>query len=81
MLNNVPRHDKKVEDISYVPYASVTRILMYVMVCIRPDIAHAMGVSSIYMSKPKKEHWEIVKMVFKYLHGTLHYAIYYQGKN
>ena len=41
---------------SHVPYASVVGSLMYAMVCARPDIAHAMGVVSIYMSNPWKEH-------------------------
>jgi hypothetical protein len=41
---------------SRVPYASVVGSLMYEMVCTRPDIAHAMGFLSKYMSKPGKEH-------------------------
>jgi hypothetical protein len=39
---------------SHVPYANVVENLMYAMVCIRPDIAHAMGVLSKYISKPRK---------------------------
>ncbi|GAA0173320.1 hypothetical protein LIER_41501 [Lithospermum erythrorhizon] len=35
-----------------VPYASVVGSLMYAMVCTRPDIAHAVGVVSRYMSNP-----------------------------
>ncbi|XP_068658003.1 secreted RxLR effector protein 161-like [Aristolochia californica] len=33
-----------------VPYASAISSPMYVMVCTRPDIAHAVGVVSRYMS-------------------------------
>eukprot|EP00253_Pinus_taeda_P032553 PITA_32553 len=40
------------EDMSHVPYASVVGSLMYAMVCTRPDIAHAVGVLSRFMSKP-----------------------------
>jgi hypothetical protein len=36
---------------SHVPYASLIGNLMYAMVCTRPDIAHAVGVLSRYMSK------------------------------
>ncbi|XP_070021981.1 probable LRR receptor-like serine/threonine-protein kinase At3g47570 [Nicotiana sylvestris] len=43
---------------SKVLYASAVGSLMYVMVCTRPDIAHAVGVVSRYMSNPGKEHWE-----------------------
>jgi hypothetical protein len=61
-------------------YASVVGILMYLMVCTRPYIYHALGVLSRYMSKPGKEHWTIVNKVFRYLCGTTNYAIFYQGR-
>jgi len=32
------------------------------------------------MSKPGKEHWTIVKRVFRYLHGTSDYGLCYQGR-
>jgi hypothetical protein len=41
---------------SHVPYASVVGSLMYAIVCTRPEIAHAVGVLSRYVSKPGKEH-------------------------
>ena len=53
---------------------------MYAMVCTRPDIAHAVGVLSRYMSKLGKEHWTVVKRAFRYLCGTTDYAIFYQGR-
>ena len=46
---------------SYVPYVSEVGSLMYSMVCIRPDIAHVVGVLSRFMSKLGKEHWTTVK--------------------
>ena len=39
---------------SKMPYASVIGSLMYAMVCTRPDIAHAVGVVSRFMSRPEK---------------------------
>jgi hypothetical protein len=65
---------------SHVPYDSVASSLMYVMVCTRPDIAHVVGVLSRYMSKPGKEHWTLVKRVFRYLSGTTTYGLCYQGR-
>ena len=65
---------------SPVPYVSVVGSLMYSMVCTRPDIAHVVDVLSRYMSKPGREHWIVVKRVFKYLHGTTDHAICYQGR-
>jgi phosphoribosyl-AMP cyclohydrolase len=75
-----PKTQKEEEDMSHVPYASAIDSLMYAMVCTRPDIAHAVGVLSRYMSKPGKEHWITVKRVFRYLRGTTSYGLCYQGR-
>jgi hypothetical protein len=65
---------------AHVPYTSVVGSLMYVMVCTRPDNAHVVGVLRKYMLTPDKEHWTIVKRVFKYLCGTKYYVICHRGK-
>jgi len=65
---------------SHVPYASAVSSLMDVMVYTRPDIAHSVGVLSMFMSKPGKEHWTTMKRVFRYLHGTSDYGLCYQGR-
>eukprot|EP00253_Pinus_taeda_P020067 PITA_20067 len=72
-VEQCPRTQEEEEDMSHVPYASVVGSLMYVMVCTRPDIAHAVGVLRRFMSKPRKEHWTTVKRVFRYLRGTSDY--------
>ena len=64
---------------SHVPYASAVGSLMYAMVYSRLDIAHAMGVVRRYMSNQGKEHWTIVKRIFRYLRDTLDFGICYQG--
>ncbi|RVW89936.1 Retrovirus-related Pol polyprotein from transposon TNT 1-94 [Vitis vinifera] len=48
-----------------VPYASAVGSLMYAMVCTMPDIAHAVGVVSRFISNPGKEHWAIVKWILR----------------
>ena len=53
---------------------------MYAMVCTRPDIAHAVEVLSRYMSKSGKEHWAVIKRVFRYLCGIVDHAMCYQGR-
>eukprot|EP00253_Pinus_taeda_P011311 PITA_11311 len=58
-----PKTQEEEEDMSRVPNASAVGSLMYAMVCTRPDIAHAVGVLSRFMSKPGKEHWTTVKRV------------------
>jgi hypothetical protein len=79
-MDQCPKTHEEEEDMSHVPYAIVVGSLMYAMVCTRPDIAHTVGVLCRYMSKPRKEHWTIVKMVFRYLHGTASYGLCYQGR-
>jgi hypothetical protein len=56
-------------------------ILMYAMVCTRPDISHAVGVVSRYMNNPGKEHWEVVKWILRYLRGTTTYGLCFGGSN
>jgi ATP-binding cassette subfamily B (MDR/TAP) protein 1 len=65
-----PKTDEEKDFMARVPYASTIGSLMYAMVCTRPDISHAVGVMSRYMSNLGKEHWEAVKWILKYLRGT-----------
>eukprot|EP00253_Pinus_taeda_P028589 PITA_28589 len=75
-----PKAQEEEEDMSHVPYASAVDSLMYAIVCTRPDIAHAVGVLSRFMSKPGNEHWTIVKRVFRHFHGTSDYGLCYKGR-
>jgi len=79
-VEQFPKTQEEEEDLSRVPYASAVGTLMYAMVCTRPDIAHAVGVLSWFMSKLGKEYWTIVKWVFRYLCGTSGYGLCYQGR-
>jgi hypothetical protein len=56
-IYHCPKTHKEEEDMSHVLYASAVGSLMYAMVCTIPNIAHAVGVMSRYMSKLGKEHW------------------------
>ncbi|RVW61459.1 Retrovirus-related Pol polyprotein from transposon TNT 1-94 [Vitis vinifera] len=47
-----PKTEEERDHMSKVPYASAIGSLMYAMVCTRPDIAHAVGVVSRFMSRP-----------------------------
>jgi hypothetical protein len=66
---------------SRVPYSSTIDILMYAMVCTRPDIAHAVGVVRRYMNNPDKEHWEAVKWILRYLRGNTTHALCFGGSD
>lgn len=53
-----------------VPYTSAVGSLMDAMVCTRPNIAHAVSTVSRFLSNPRKEHWNAVKWILRYLHVT-----------
>ncbi|KAK0585927.1 hypothetical protein LWI29_036421 [Acer saccharum] len=65
-----PKTEEEKDFMAKVPYASAIGSLMYAMTCTRPDISHAVGVVSRYMSNPGKLHWEAVKWILRYLRGT-----------
>ncbi|CAA0839486.1 Uncharacterized mitochondrial protein AtMg00810 [Striga hermonthica] len=65
-----PTNQEEKESMAGVPYSSAVGSLMYAMVCTRPDIAHAVGVVSRYLSNPGKDHWEAVKWILSYLKGS-----------
>nr|GEW55256.1 hypothetical protein [Tanacetum cinerariifolium] len=65
-----PKMEASTQRIAKVSYASAIGCMMYAIVCTRPDIAHAMGVVSRFMSNPGREHWEAVKWLLRYLKGT-----------
>jgi hypothetical protein len=70
-----PKTHEEIEYMSRVPYSSTFGILVYVMVCTRPHIAHVVGVVSRYMKNPCKEYWEAVKWILRYLKGTATHAL------
>ena len=76
-LNN---ETKKME-MSRVPYASAMGSLMFVMICIRPDIAQAVRAVSRYMANPGGEHWNIVKKILRYIRGTSDAELCYEGSD
>jgi hypothetical protein len=76
-----PKTQEDIEYMSSVPYSSSVGSLMYVMVCTRPDIAHALGVVSRYMNNLGKEHWEAVKWILRYLRGTGTHALCFGGSD
>ncbi|KAK8936121.1 hypothetical protein KSP39_PZI013254 [Platanthera zijinensis] len=65
-----PSTPEEIEAMQKVPYASAVGSLMYAMVCTRPDIAHAVGTVSRFLSNPGREHWSAVKWILRYLQGT-----------
>ena len=70
-----PSFDDEKLSMENIPYSSAVGSLMYAMVCTRPDIAHAVGLVSRYLSNPGRHHWEAVKWIMRYLRGTTNLQI------
>lgn len=75
--DQAPRSDEENEIMSKIPYTSVVGSIMYIMVCTRPDLSHAVSIVSRYMSDPGTEHWNAVKWIVRYLKGTSNSGLIY----
>ena len=51
--------------------------LIYLMITTRPDIGHAVGMASRFMSDPRAEHWKFTKRIIAYLKTTPNHGIVY----
>jgi hypothetical protein len=62
---------------SDVPFNALVGCLLYLAMSTRPDIAHAIGMLSRYVSNPCVEHWKAAKSVLRYLAGTKNLGLCY----
>ena len=53
---------------------------MYAMICTRPDLAYATSLISKFISKPRKENWNVVKWVLRYVRRTCSFGLKYRKK-
>ena len=65
------------KSISQQEYAQAIGSLMYVMNCVRPDIAYAVSKLSRYTSNPSPDHWKAIFRVLRYLKYTQNYELHY----
>nr|GEY37770.1 retrovirus-related Pol polyprotein from transposon TNT 1-94 [Tanacetum cinerariifolium] len=70
-----PSSEKERTKMSRVPYASAVGSLMFAMICTRPEIAHAVGVVSRYITELGRDHWEAVKRILRYIKGISDVAL------
>lgn len=52
---------------------------MYLAICTRPDLSHAVGVLSQHLDRPGFSHWNALTHVFRYLKGTVTLGISFTG--
>jgi len=48
---------------------------MYVMICTKQYLAHTISVVSKFLLNPRRQHWDVLKWIFKYLKGNTNYDI------
>ncbi len=77
---NSPSTDEEKKAMELVPYSSAVGSVMYIMICTRPDISHAVSLVSRFMANPGRQHWEAVKWIFRYLKGTSSIGLVYETK-
>lgn len=63
--NQSPTTEEEEKYINKVPYANVVGSIMYLMICCRDDIAHAISVACRYMANPGVKHWEALKWILR----------------
>ena len=62
-------------------YQALVGSLLYLSVNTRPDISHACGILSRFMSCPTQSHWDAAKHVLRYLKGTKHLGLRFAPSN
>ena len=75
----MPKTDQERKEMSLVPYANIVESIMYIMICTRPDVSHAISVATRYMSNHGKEHWSALKWVLRYLSGSMDVGLHFGG--
>ncbi|XP_059051907.1 uncharacterized protein LOC131846587 [Achroia grisella] len=60
-----------------VPYRELIGSLMYLSVCTRPDIAHAVNFMSQFCNCFEEVHWTATKRILRYLKGTKSLGLVY----
>ncbi|XP_047940899.1 secreted RxLR effector protein 161-like [Salvia hispanica] len=65
-----PSSEMERKQMSKIPYASIVGSIMYMMLCTRPDLSHAISLTSRFMADLGNEHWQALKWIMKYLVGT-----------
>ena len=74
-----PSDEESMREMKKISYSSAVGSLIYCVVYIRSDLAHAMSVASKFMANLEKDYWTAVKWILRYLKGTINMVLIYGG--
>ena len=74
-----PSTDEQRASMRRVPYRSAVGSLLYAAMCTRPDITSAVARVSRFLENPGQAHWTAVKMILRYVKGTVDRKLVYRG--
>jgi len=66
-------------EVDVIIYQQLIGLLMYTMVCTRPDISYAVGVVAHHVTVPDHIYMKAVKCIYHYLCGTSDYKLIYHA--
>ena len=75
----IQNFQKEIKGTDIKKYQAAIVLMNYAAIAARSDLSTAFGILSQFMSNPSQEHWQGIKRVFRYLKGTLHYCLKYDG--
>lgn len=64
-------YEEEVELMKDVPYQSAVGCIMYTTIGTIPYLVYPFGLVSRFMSKPTQEHCSAVKLILRYIQGTI----------
>jgi hypothetical protein len=74
-----PKDPAEIARMRKYPYRQCIGMLMYLVNCTRPDLAHAVQLVAQFSQNPGEKHWLAVIQILRYLHETAHYGLQYGG--
>ena len=79
--SDCPTTLQKRERMSKILYASIVGSIIYVMICMQPDVAYSLEVVSRYQSDPGENHWKVIKTILKHLRNIKDQWLIYGESN
>ena len=65
-----PKTSEERKRMNEISYASAVGLIMYAMLCTRPDVAYVLGIASRFQTDPEEDHWKAMKNILKYQRRT-----------